>query len=232
MRAGLIVMAFAMLSPSPIAAADGEVGCTSEAMIVFDASGSMVGTNFNGIAVPRIQKVRAAIHQILPRVSPFRNLGLIVYGPGPHQACHNVELKLAPEPNAGPRILAEIDRLQPDGETPLTSAVREAAEVLRYRGRPATIVLLTDGEENCGGVPCRLAETLRAEAPDVTVHVVGFREPDKLGRVDGFSSRCLADATGGIYALAETTEELVAALQSVLGCPQLSSVGRSGRITR
>ncbi|MEW5963734.1 MAG: vWA domain-containing protein [Pseudomonadota bacterium] len=207
----------------PAAAADPDAGCTSDAMIVFDASGSMTGTNFNGIAVPRIAKVREAIHQVVPHVSAYRNLGLIVYGPGPHQACRNVELKLAPTPNAGPRIIAEIDRLQPDGETPLTTAVREAAEMLRHRQRPATIVLLTDGEENCGGAPCALAETLKAESPFVTVHVIGFREADKLGRLDGFASRCLADITGGTYTLTETTDDLVAALQQTLSCPQLTA---------
>lgn len=206
---------------STIAAADD--GCTSDAMIVFDASGSMVGTNFNGIAVPRIAKVREAVHQVLPQISAYRNLGLLVYGPGPHQACRNVELKLAPSPHAGPRIIAEIDRLQPDGETPLTSAVREAAEMLRHRERPATIVLLTDGEETCGGAPCALAETLKAESPLVTVHVIGLREADKLGRLDGFASRCLADLTGGTYTLTETTDELVAALQKTLSCPQLTA---------
>lgn len=206
---------------STIAAADD--GCTSDAMIVFDASGSMVGTNFNGIAVPRIAKVREAVHQVLPQISAYRNLGLLVYGPGPHQACRNVELKLAPSPHAGPRIIAEIDRLQPDGETPLTSAVREAAEMLRHRERPATIVLLTDGEETCGGAPCALAETLKAESPLVTVHVIGLREADKLGRLDGFASRCLADLTGGTYTLTETTDELVAALQKTLSCPQVTA---------
>lgn len=209
-------------APRP-AIADADDGCTSDAMIVFDASGSMVGTNFNGIAVPRIAKVREAVHQVLPQISAYRNLGLIVYGPGPHQACRNVELKLAPSPHAGPRIIAEIDRLQPDGETPLTNAVREAAEMLRHRERPATIVLLTDGEETCGGAPCALAETLKAESPLVTVHVIGLREADKLGRLDGFASRCLADITGGTYTLTETTDELVAALQKTLSCPQLTA---------
>lgn len=223
----LAICAMLVLSSSATAvpgalAAEQETGCASDAMIVFDASGSMVGTNFNGIAEPRIAKVREAIHQVLPQVAPYRNLGLVVYGPGPHQACRNVELKLAPTPNAGARILAEIDRLRPDGETPLTSAVREAAELLHHRERPATIVLLTDGEENCGGAPCDLAETLKAESPGLTVHVIGLREADKLGRLDGFRSRCLADITGGTYALAETTEDLVAALRQTLTCPQLA----------
>lgn len=223
-RCGAAALALLLAAAQHPAIADAEDGCTSDAVIVFDASGSMVGTNFNGIAVPRIAKVREAIHRVLPQISAYRNLGLVVYGPGPQQqACRNVEIKLAPSPHAGARIIAEIDRLQPDGETPLTSAVREAAEMLRHRERPATIVLLTDGEENCGGAPCTLAESLKAESPLVTVHVIGFREADKLGRLDGFAPRCLADVTGGTYTLTETTDELVAALQKTLSCPQLTA---------
>jgi Ca-activated chloride channel family protein len=36
--------------------------------------------------------------------------------------------------------------------------------------------------------------------------------------------RCLADETGGIYATAETTEQLTAALAETLGCPAVTSL--------
>ena len=48
--------------------------------------------------------------------------------------------------------------LVPAGKTPLTSAVEQAAEVLDYRAKPGVIVVVTDGEETCGG---RLASLAR-----------------------------------------------------------------------
>jgi Ca-activated chloride channel family protein len=39
-----------------------------------------------------------------------------------------------------------------------------------------------------------------------------------------FVERCLADVTGGIYATAETTDQLAAALSETLGCPAVTSL--------
>ena len=49
--------------------------------------------------------------------------------------------------------MAAIDALRPSGRTPLTDAVAQAAEVLDFRHKPGLIVVLTDGEETCGGSP-------------------------------------------------------------------------------
>ncbi|HEU0017106.1 MAG TPA: VWA domain-containing protein, partial [Methyloceanibacter sp.] len=55
--------------------------CESDAMIVFDASGSMTGMGCEN-TVTRIQQVRRALATVLPAVAPVRNLGLVAFGPG------------------------------------------------------------------------------------------------------------------------------------------------------
>jgi Ca-activated chloride channel family protein len=122
-------------------------------MLVFDASKSMAAAAGDNTGLRRIDSVRAALARILPRVAPKRRLGLITYGPGSRPACVNVSLELRPAPNAAALIMSRLDALKPDGKTPLTRAVRMAANALDYRNRPVTIVLLTDGEETCGGAP-------------------------------------------------------------------------------
>src|SRR5690606_14461186 len=69
--------------------------CTQDAMLVFDASGSMAGNVTQGIGktIPRINEVRAALARVLPSITRFRRVGLITYGPGPYQQC-NVQLAL------------------------------------------------------------------------------------------------------------------------------------------
>ena len=59
--------------------------CTEDAMIVFDASGSMSGNQTLGIpnSRARIDEVRAALAQVLPRATKIRRVGLVTYGPGP-----------------------------------------------------------------------------------------------------------------------------------------------------
>jgi Ca-activated chloride channel homolog len=192
---------------------------------VFDASGSMAGNMNQGIAttIPRIGEVRAALAQVLPTVTRLRRVGLITYGPGPYQQC-NVELKLRPIPNAADIIMREVNALTPAGKTPLTAAVEQAAEVLDYRAKPGLIVVVTDGEETCGGSPCDLGKRLHAEAMQLTVHIIGFRMKDFswTGEQSILDAKCLAEENGGLYIGAESRQDLVEALEKTLGCPMLS----------
>ncbi|WP_424969035.1 vWA domain-containing protein [Dinoroseobacter sp. S76] len=204
-------------------------GCSEDAIVVFDGSGSMSEMGFNLMDEPRIFAARRAVRRAMPQVAPFRNLGLLIYGPGPREACSNIDLRFAPIPDAAPRMIAEIDALAPSGNTPLTASVARAAEALGYRDRAGVVVLVTDGKETCGGAPCQLAASLSAEAHDLTVHVIGFKlrgehfswdsENQHDYREGQTVARCLADQTGGLYLTTETVDELITALQTTLGCP-------------
>lgn len=196
--------------------------CTEDAIIVFDASKSMAASAGDNTGLRRIDAVRSALARVLPRVAPKRRLGLITYGPGSRPACANVALELRPAINASARIMARLDALRPDGRTPLTRAVQRAAETLGFRDNPVTIVLVTDGEETCGGAPCALAKRLRAEGARTTVHVISYHIASAVGSEGVFASRCLADETGGIYAATNTVDEVATALEAALACPLVS----------
>lgn len=198
--------------------------CRDDAMLVFDASGSMAGTDFNNPPTPRIAKVKEALGKVLPEVAATRNLGLIDYGPGPANRCDNIDLLLQPAPYSAERIMTAINRLIPAGRTPLTAAVSAAARVLQFPHKSGVVVLLTDGEETCGGDPCSMARALRAQGENLTVHVIGYRMRDTATPTGYLQSRCLADSTGGFYISVETTDQLVAALQKMLGCPAVSTL--------
>jgi Ca-activated chloride channel family protein len=143
--------------------------CTDDAMIVFDASGSMSGNQILGVpnSKPRIDEVRWALAQVLPSATRLRRVGLVTYGPGPYNQC-NVRLDLKPTPNAVTLIMRAVNALVPAGKTPLTSGVEEAAEALDFRNKPGVIVVLTDGEETCGRSPCDLAKQLHDAAEQLT----------------------------------------------------------------
>lgn len=214
-----------------LAPATAQETCTRDAMVVFDGSGSMAEMGFNLMDEPRIFDARRAVRKVMPQVAPTRRIGLVTYGFGSRESCASVVVRFAPEPDAADRIISEIDRLQPAGETPLTEAIAEAARVLDYQNKPGEIVLVTDGKETCGGAPCQLAADL-ASGSDMTVHVIGFRVrgehfawPDQPQELDIQPvARCLADRTGGMYVQAETLDDLIGALRQTLGCQILSSV--------
>jgi Ca-activated chloride channel homolog len=197
--------------------------CTADAMIVFDASGSMSATDFPGGIETRIGRVRNALSRFLPRVSSTRNLGLVVYGPGPNaNDCQNVELRFGPTPNAGPKIQAQVDRLVPAGRTPLTTAVRSAASALGSPETPGAVVLLTDGEETCAGDPCELGREIARKRPNTVVHVIGYKLQSLDGNRPLSGASCLADETGGYSLSAESIDDLVQAFEKTLGCDPLS----------
>jgi Ca-activated chloride channel family protein len=146
-------------------------------------------------------------------------MGLIVYGEGAYNRCDSIELRLMPELNAGPVILEEVEKIVPAGRTPLTESVSNAADILEYKEKPAIVVLLTDGEETCGGKPCELARQLKKNGKDITVHVIGYRNKEAGGLGDVFGARCLAEETGGLYLPVGSVDELTDALRKTMTCP-------------
>ncbi len=224
---GMGVLAAALMggAEAPVA----QVGdCATDAMLVFDGSTSMAEISFETGPNTRIKEAREAIRKAMPDIEPYRRVGLLTYGPGPNGACSNLDLRFGPIAQSAGPVIDAIDGLRPDGLTPLTAAVQQAAEAMDYRNSPSVVVLVTDGNETCGGRPCAMARELRATARDLVVHVIGFRaevdffawnNPEQDPLTSTTVASCLADQTGGLFVTTETVEELVVALQRTLGCP-------------
>ena len=145
--------------------------CRENAMLVFDASGSMALFRDGR---PKIDMARDAIADVLPDVTRFRPTGLVTYSGGRGPACLDVQLRVPPTTGSGNLILAEISGIQPSGATPLSDAVSLAVETLKGLNAPGIVVLVTDGLENCGQDACALAQKFKADSPNIRVHVVSF----------------------------------------------------------
>ena len=190
--------------------------CTEDAMIVFDASGSMSGNQRLGIpnSQARIDEVRAALAQVLPSVTKFRRVG-----PGPYNQ-RIVKVEFAPTPDADQAIMSTVNALVPAGKTPLTSTVEQAAQVLDFKKKPGVIMVVTDSQETCGRSPCVLARQLQMTPQQLTVHVIGFRYDSFSWTGEGsvMDLMCLADESHGLYIITNSEEELVQAVD----CPMIS----------
>jgi Ca-activated chloride channel family protein len=221
----LALIAFLAWPAAAQAPDDTRIPCTEDAMIVFDASGSMAGNTVQGLfnTITRIDEVRKALAQVLPNAAKFRKIGLITYGPGPYAQC-NVTLDYPPMKNATEPIMSVVNALTPAGKTPIAAAVTRAAEVLHHRSEKGVIVVLTDGEETCGGKPCELGQWLKANSRDLTVHVIGYQLLNFTwtGYQSILDVKCLAEETGGLYITAETRQDLIEAFEKTLGCPMMS----------
>ena len=175
LRPALLASAAAVfLTASPLAGpVDAATGCAADAMLVFDGSASMDEIGFDVRKATRIVAAREAMHRAMPQIAPYRRVGLLVYGPGGADSCSGIDLRFSPVQDAAAAIIAEVDALMPNGLTPLAASVRAAAEALDYRSTPGIVVLVTDGNETCGGRPCALGGALAQTGYDLTVHVIG-----------------------------------------------------------
>lgn len=177
----------------------------SKTMLVLDGSGSMWG-QIGG--VPKIEIARDVLRDVLSAIPGDRELGLIVYGHRREKTCTDIEVAVPAGVGTAERIVQFAESVNPKGMTPLTDAVRVAAEELKYEADPTNIILVTNGIETCHADPCAVAEQLEERGIDLTVHVVGFGISDEEGK----QVACLAERTGGRYLSAANASELSEAL--------------------
>jgi len=188
------------------------VQAADRAIIVLDASGSMWG-QIDGR--PKADIAREALRTVLQSVPAGTELGLMVYGHREKGSCTDIELVVPPAEGSASAVTQAADTMRFQGRTPLTAAVRQAAEALRYTDEKSTVVLMTDGVETCEADPCALGKELEAGGADFTAHVVGFG----LTAEEGREVACLAENTGGKYLQASDAEGLKAALAATVAAP-------------
>src|SRR6188474_1482650 len=121
------------------------------AIIVLDASGSM-WAQIDGKS--RIEIARDTLSQVLAGVPAELELGFMAYGHRTKGDCSDIEMLVEPEAGTADRIIGAAMSLNPRGKTPLSAAVLQAAEDLKYTEDAATVVLITDGIETCDADPC------------------------------------------------------------------------------
>ncbi|TJV39963.1 MAG: VWA domain-containing protein, partial [Mesorhizobium sp.] len=174
-------------------------------VIILDASGSM-WAQIDG--KPKLEIARESLRTVLQSVPADKEIGFMAYGHREKGSCEDIELIVPPQAGSAGAVFTAADSLKFIGKTPLTSAVRQAAEALKYTEHKATVILITDGLETCKGDPCALGKELSAAGVDFTVNVVGFG----LTADEGKQVACLADNTGGKYIQASDEKALQNAL--------------------
>ncbi|MFC6197064.1 VWA domain-containing protein [Ponticaulis profundi] len=175
-------------------------------MFVVDGSNSMWG-QMDGIA--KIELTKSAFADMLPKLDASRPAGLVMYGHRQTGSCEDIELVSAPATKNRSQLTASVNGLSPRGKTPITAALKTAADALPDGGN-GTIVLLSDGIETCKADPCAMAQALKEKNIEFTVHVIGvdLRKP-----ADKAALACIADRTGGTFTDIETADSLSDALK-------------------
>jgi Ca-activated chloride channel family protein len=198
-RFAFAAAAFTMLAAASASAAE-------RVILVLDASGSMAG-KINGER--KIDIAKDAVESLLRKFPRGTEIGLMAYGHRRKNDCSDIQM-IAPisKPNHRAMMIA-VDELRPIGKTPLGQSVLQAAKKLNFTEEKATVILVSDGKENCGIDPCQLGRELKKQGINFRAHVIGFN----LRRGQDAGLRCLANNTGGIYVEAKDAPALNQALK-------------------
>jgi Ca-activated chloride channel homolog len=201
-------------------------------MLVLDASGSMWG-QINGKT--KVEIARETVADVLKTWKDDNALGLVAYGHRRKGDCTDIETLIEPGPLDRAAFLSTVNGLNAKGMTPLSAAVKHAAEALRSSERKATVILVSDGEETCNLDPCAVGEELEKSGVDFTAHVIGFDVSDPKHQAQ---LRCLAENTGGRYFNARNADELGAAIEGAVSVsteppppPASATVAAQGALT-
>jgi hypothetical protein len=106
-----------------------------------------------------------------------------------------------------------LDNLQPKGYTPLAYSLEKSGEDLiaigKEREPERVIVVLSDGEETCGGDPLAVLQALKDKGIKVVVHTIGFNVDDAARK----QLQAIAASSGGKYFDAKDGAKLSESLQ-------------------
>ncbi|MEE4420749.1 vWA domain-containing protein [Streptomyces bugieae] len=222
---GLMLALAAVAAPfQAIAAGTAEAApaaAGSGMVMVLDSSGSMSGSD--GAGSTRIAAARKAVGAVVDALPDGYPTGLRVYGADKPKGCDDTRLvrPVGALDRAG--LKRAVAGVRPKGDTPIGLSLRKAADDLP---RPAggsvgkrTILLISDGEDNCQAPPpCKVAAQLAASGVDLHIDAIGFQVAGKARA----QLECIAKAGNGRYYDAPDARALARQLQRA---GQLSAEG-------
>jgi hypothetical protein len=193
--------------------------------LILDASGSM-NEALTGTGQTKLDVAKEVMAELIPQIPNEMNGTLWIYGhrhsgDPKSESCQDIEQVFGLEAVDASAYVETVQGISAMGYTPIADSIQLAAESL-----PPTnfnsIILVSDGEETCGGDPCALAEALKASDSEVTIHVVGYA----VNQATKEQLQCIAQASGGSYHDAADAAGLLEALQEALAATEVETILR------
>jgi len=195
------------VAPVTAAALDDPEGGYGRLMLVLDSSGSM--SEPAGGGETKIVAAKSALSTLVKDLPNEAEVGLRVFGAEVFSrtdagSCEDTQQIVEPSTDNREQLLDAIDDYEPYGETPIPSALREAAKDLGDEG-PRSIVLVSDGESTCAPDPCEVSAELAGQGIDLQIDVVGLSVSGKARD----QLQCVADKGNGTYYDADDADAIV-----------------------
>ncbi|MEO6014571.1 MAG: VWA domain-containing protein [Devosia sp.] len=183
--------------------------------IVLDASGSMLA-RIDGKR--KIEIAREALNRLVTEeLKPGAPVALRVFGNDKPGSCEtSLAQPLGPLDPAATSQLVNSIMPQNLARTPIAASLAEVGNDLASATGQKTVVLITDGEETCGGDPRAAIAALAASNINLRVNIVGFDVGDTAVKAE-FAE--WARIGGGRYFDAETPGDLDKAVTAATQVP-------------
>lgn len=185
---GMLLAVIAGAVPAPAQAAGSSAQDAQAGLVmVLDSSGSMAGA--------RMTAAKNAVNEVVDTLPDGYPTGLRVYGAGKTHGCDDTSLVEPVQPLDRAAMKRAVAAVEPKGDTPIGLSLRKAAGDLPEGGR-GTVVLVSDGEDNCGDPgPCEVAKELAGDGTGLRIDTVGFQVRGKART----QLECIAEAGHGAY---------------------------------
>ena len=149
---------------------------TTRVLFVFDASNSMK-TVYDG--KPRIEHAKNLFYKFIDSLDRLKNyeFALRMYGNTvkyPPGDCNDSKLIVPFAKNNIQKIKDEVKKVQPTGLTPIEHSLTQAANDFPDIKAINTIILITDGIEECGGDPCKARMELQSKGIVLKPCIIGI----------------------------------------------------------
>ena len=185
--------------------------------VIYDASGSM-GQLVSGGSASRVAVARQVLTQLVDEViEPGTPFALRAYGHVSPMTCDTALVHpLAPLDRPAARVaIASVEPKLLSG-TPLAASIEAVAADLHGSTGPKTVILLTDGEETCGGDPEAAIRALVAQGIDVQLSIIGFDVDTDDAATMRANFGAWAALGGGVFLEAFDAAQLREALETAL----------------
>lgn len=186
--------------------------------LILDVSNSMWG-QIEGES--KISIARRVIRNVVSRLPSNIRVALRVYGHRKNYreigSCTDSELLLPFATLDRERLINRVNALMPKGKTPIAYSLRQVTKDFAGVSGQKVVILVTDGEEECGGNPIEAAAKLANTGLNVIkVHVVGFALSDERAKE---IMKQVAEATEGRFLDAQSSSDLEDALSKSFRIP-------------
>ncbi len=189
-------------------------------IVVLDGSGSMWG-GLEGTHKGKFGFARDALVAAARRNDPEVAIGLITFGARTGGSCQSADALVAPSDGSADAIVEALARFNPQGRGPVVLGLEWARDQVVKSPAGSQILLIHDGDDNCGGNMCQFARAFAQSVPSVKINAISIA----LKAGDRAGAACVAKETGGRWFEAETADDVAQGLEVILA--NLAQPGRA-----